>query len=888
MLSSTEFCVYKTRASYALAFMAAMLMAFTVGQARMQAQAHGQTTNSAAKATGKLSGAVLDPHQARVVGAMLQLRNISTGEVFTASSSTDGSYKFTEIPSGFYELEVAAKGFRTSLVSGIQIQETRHVSQNVVLDIGPATQKVFVYAEQGFDTVPLKAPTTTDVLGKSTNDALLNEAQTGSYLAMDMLPSVNDQFGDAYGLALGKTLRLRGAFSTDEFLRNVEGSPVNDHGGGGDFIDFENVRHVTAYRGAIPTASGFGIRNMTGAEDLSVLWPREKFAAYAKQSAGEDGFLRTFARLDTGRLSTGTAAFFSYSYTEANKWRGAGGQPSGRHNGEISISQNFGNRATFQIVGIHHELKQDDFRSLTYAQATNLGLDTNYYYDYNKTLTGTSSTDINYYGYTRQTYLDTMLLADFELKLPHDSKLTVKPYYWKDSGYRWIGGSVALNGVTYYGYKWMETRPQDYGFTAQYDFSLKKVNFSAGYWLQSEPDSLPPPLAQKFFAFNTGTTAKASFLEWTSLEKVSNRNYDAPYINANTTIGKTSLAGSLKFLHQTDPSAAYYSTTGLGNISYNAALATNPAYLYGVNRHVWRAWEPSFSITQAFTPRLNAYFAYGQGYEATSFASVAGVYHNNQAQFQKYGYTLATLWSGLKPEHYENFDFGARYKGNFITVAPNFYILLDHHKAVTVYDPVVQLAYTRSNVDASGYGFEAEFTAHAPNLKRGALQFYFAPSYNNLEYDNNTQYASPSSSSVPSGVVASKGKQMVDTPQWMVKLAAMYSYNGFSVTPLVRFIGVRYGDITNKQRVSSYPLLNLSSRYTPTRGAFQNVTLSLNAVNLLNKRYIGVINTSDFNVLNNYSTPALSTAASYYPGAPRTIMGGVAFQLDGIAKSFSK
>jgi iron complex outermembrane receptor protein len=130
-----------------------------------------------------------------------------------------------------------------------------------------------------FVEIDTKSPTTQEVIPKETVNTLLNEAQTGSYKALEMLPSANVQTGDAYGLALGKTLRLRGAFSGDSFLRNIEGLPVSSHGGGGDFIDFENIQSVSIFRGAIPAGRSFGVRNMTGAQDLSILWPQDNSAA---------------------------------------------------------------------------------------------------------------------------------------------------------------------------------------------------------------------------------------------------------------------------------------------------------------------------------------------------------------------------------------------------------------------------------------------------------------------------------------------------------------------------------------------------------------------------------------------------------------------------------
>jgi len=209
------------------------------------------------------------------------------------------------------------------------------------------------------------ATSTQEVISKQALDILVGSGQTGSYKAFSMLPAVNEQSADAFGLALGKTMRIRGSYEGDGFLRNVEGLPVSSHGGGGDFIDFENVRSVSAYRGGMPVANSMGVRNLTGLMDLSLLWPKDKLGVSVKQSFGSEGFLRSYARFDSGLLPTGTKLFASYSWTTADKWRGSGGSPDDRKNIEFGISQQFGSEVKAELFGVYHELGQHDFRGFT-------------------------------------------------------------------------------------------------------------------------------------------------------------------------------------------------------------------------------------------------------------------------------------------------------------------------------------------------------------------------------------------------------------------------------------------------------------------------------------------------------------------------------------------
>jgi iron complex outermembrane receptor protein len=267
-----------------------------------------------------------------------------------------------------------------------------------------------------------------------------------------------------------------------------------------------------------------------------------------------------------------------------------------------------------------------------------------------------------------------------------------------------------------------------------------------------------------------------------------------------------------------------------------------------------------------------AYFAYGKGYQFNSWNGQSSAYTNNKALFRAAGISFNRLWDSLKPERYDNFDFGFRYKSEMFSVSPVFYYSLDKNKTVTIYDPVVGAPYLQSNTDATSCGAEFEFTFRPPMSGSNSLLFYLSSSYNNFQFDHNTRNAS-------NNIVQSKGKQMADTPKNMTKLGVTYSIYGFSITPMVRYLSSRFADIENKQRVEGYPLADLHASYSPREGIFKDLTLSFSIVNLFDKRYIGLINTSDF---------SLSNSTSFYPGASRTVMGGISMRIDALVRGIAK
>ena len=278
-----------------------------------------------------------------------------------------------------------------------------------------------------------------------------------------------------------------------------------------------------------------------------------------------------------------------------------------------------------------------------------------------------------------------------------------------------------------------------------------------------------------------------------------------------------------------------------------------------VASRTWHDWEPGFSIVQAIKDNLTAYFAYGEGYEFDSWTGQSSAYTNNKAAFQAAGISFNQLWNNLQPERLNNFDMGLRYKEGIFTVAPTIYYSKDNHKTVTVYDPVVNASYLQSSADATSYGAELEVTAR-PEIPLGNLSVYLSGSFNHDTFDNNLQTAS-------NVVLTTKGKQIADTPEYMAKLGLTWSLGPFSATPLFRWMSTRYGDVTNTQRVDGNFLTDLYMAYDIKVAKYaEDIQLSLSFLNLFNRRYIGLINTSDF---------ALSNSTTYYPGAPFTVMGGV-------------
>lgn len=183
---------------------------------------------------------------------------------------------------------------------------------------------------RGFIEEKTVQPRTETTVSKDAIQKLGGPAQTSIYQTLRLLPSVTVETADPYGLNTRTpfNFRVRGQPGKGTAM-TIEGVPVwaqESPGPRPDMLDLENVSRVTLYRGAIPPDKGLGAMNIAGAIDIGVLRPSDHFGVDVRQSFGSYSFLRSFARIDSGTLSTGTKLYASYSYTTADKWRGEGGR----------------------------------------------------------------------------------------------------------------------------------------------------------------------------------------------------------------------------------------------------------------------------------------------------------------------------------------------------------------------------------------------------------------------------------------------------------------------------------------------------------------------------------------------------------------------------------
>jgi len=101
-------------------------------------------TAAGQSSTGSISGTVSDERQAVVPGASVNIKNIQTGFTRSATTDSDGRYRFTSIPIGTYEVSVEAANFAKLIQTGITIAVNQDAVVDTSLKAGGVTEVVTV------------------------------------------------------------------------------------------------------------------------------------------------------------------------------------------------------------------------------------------------------------------------------------------------------------------------------------------------------------------------------------------------------------------------------------------------------------------------------------------------------------------------------------------------------------------------------------------------------------------------------------------------------------------------------------------------------------------------------------------------------------------------
>ena len=671
-------------------------------------------------------------------------------------------------------------------------------------------------------------------------------AKTSVYSALDILSGINVESEDPYGLS-GKDIRIRGAkgFYCGMTVEGIPNYGIMPIGAREDIYDMENMERVSLYKGASPADLGTGSGNRGGSIELQLRRPEDKAGVEVSQSFGSKDFVRTFLRIDSGELPSKTKFFGSYSYTDADKWKGKG-DLGGRDHVTLGLNQLVNDVVNIDLFYNFNEIERHFFKNLDYEQADNINRDDNFYHHYNNGLTQDPRENVNYYDYNRGKFINRDFMSIIDINILGKFNLSLKPYYSSEDANFWEG----KEGFPVVGYT-MPKKPgvlnktrelERYGVIPEMNFDISGFEITAGYWFESHD-------LEKYVERYVSTSHGLEYNGYMYYAKNDGHGkIYSPYAKLSYELNRFKFQAGLKYFYYEEPASTGYIS--------DAALALKKDPDLSLKETDYDEILPTLGIGYEFTENAKMYLNYGRNYmRPYAYVPVTTLYAMNRQAFKTSGMTLQDIFDDWEMETSDNFDLSFRYSHKYFSIAPLFFYSKHNDLLVSIDDPRIinpktnkPVTYYQNVGDAVAYGFELELNLYPSEN----LVFYLNPGYTDMSFDDDLKRGDK--------ILKIKDNQIPDTPEWIIKSGLIYTINNFEISPSVKWIDSRYGDALNKEKIDDYTVVDLNLRYTiDDFWGLREAKLGLELSNLFNERYVGAIIADD-----------TGTGADYYAAPPFT------------------
>ena len=186
--------------------------------------------------TGSISGTILDPQSAAVVGAAVRATQLTTNRVFTTRSSDAGVVQLSSLPPGNYKVIVEGTGFSTYTVQNVVVEVGKDTSiGSINLQLGSSAETVTV------EGAPPLVESTSDQLSETFDSKQVANVPLGNTYDSFVLfvPGVATAGSGAFSNNNGAELSINGQRARSNNYQ-LDGQNNNDNTIGGPSIFFGN------------------------------------------------------------------------------------------------------------------------------------------------------------------------------------------------------------------------------------------------------------------------------------------------------------------------------------------------------------------------------------------------------------------------------------------------------------------------------------------------------------------------------------------------------------------------------------------------------------------------------------------------------------------------
>jgi Carboxypeptidase regulatory-like domain len=174
--------------------------------------------------TGSIRGVVKDPNGSAIAGAEVTAKHATTGEIRKTTSDSEGSYAFSSLPIGNYEITATARGFKKALIKEVELHISDHLGLEIKLDIGEAAEEVTVVGN-GLQLNTETSEQSGLISGEQIQELQLNGRSFMSLL--ELLPGIASNMPDRADPNTNPDLYVNGARSTASSF-NIDGGNNSD------------------------------------------------------------------------------------------------------------------------------------------------------------------------------------------------------------------------------------------------------------------------------------------------------------------------------------------------------------------------------------------------------------------------------------------------------------------------------------------------------------------------------------------------------------------------------------------------------------------------------------------------------------------------------------
>ncbi|WP_233981751.1 TonB-dependent receptor family protein [Pectobacterium versatile] len=659
-----------------------------------------------------------------------------------------------------------------------------------------------------------------------TKDALDKMPAAGN--AIDKLKytaGLNVSSNDASGLS-GVSYTMRG-MSADQVGLSSDGIPVNDSG---DYAvypngmgDPENLEQIFVTQGS-SEMDGPHIGASGGNIGLVSHRPAKEFGGFVKQTLGSNNLSKTFARLETGKHN-GFSSWLSYSYTDSDKWRGAGYSRADKVEWNGLYEHENGHSSS--LIVKYNQQDTINYSTLSKQQFEQNGRKM----DYATTPVYNSRGQISqYYKLNRNNFETLNVTFTQKLQLRDNLALTLQPYYFSTNGGSFGSGSASvlsatsdragnydlsnLTSNTYYRPSWTETwRP---GITTKLKWDLNdEHSLDIGYWFerarqrQTQPfipiqsDGNPVNVSGKPGDANQITDANGKVVQGRNQFTVTPAHkiwiQDTWFFSPEWTF-----TGGLAYQH------VERDGTNLGSL-YNVAEKKNKKY-------------------HEFLPSFNA--AYRINTENQVF------YNITRNMRTPPNYVLYNVGDSIntKPELSWNQELGWRFQDEDMLLSASLFFIRFTDRQISSRNAAGDYEMINAG-KVENKGLELEWSGKLPHN----FNYFAAYTYTDTTQKNNL---ATGGSQLPT-----TGKQVANAPKNMLNLGLGYDDGLYYAGVNSRYVGSFYGDMTNDEKIGGRTVFDLSAGvYLPVdKKIVKSATLRFGVNNLFDKEYLDSARSVSFN-----------------------------------------